>query len=170
MVIGVVGWESVWGRERGDWRGGWASPVEDSIDILLIGESLGAGFAVCGGVVNGLSSAVDLRDSLSPMSFINPSELLCSLMLCLPSVSGILGELFHDLDYRSWRLPSPPWNVEPSLDSSWWRLWCRLAGLLWGSGGSCRDSYGFVPVYNGRVLCGSPAVWVFAQGKEGCVE
>ncbi len=166
MVIGMVGWGSVQGQERGGWGGGWASPAEDPIDVLLTGESLSAGVAVCRGVVNGLSLAVDLWDSLSPMSFIDPSELLCSLTLCLPSVPGKLGELFCNFNNRSWRLPSSPWNVEPFLDFSLWELWCRLVVLLWGSGGSCRDSYGFVPVYDGRVLCSSPTVWVFSWGKE----
>ncbi len=168
MVIGVVGWGSVWGWEGGGWRGGQTSPVEDSIDELLIGESLGAGVTVCRGVVNGLSSTVDLRDSLSLMSFINSSELFCSPTLCLPSVSGILGELFHNLDDRPWRFPSPPWNVEP-LNSSLWELWRGLIILLWGSGRSCRDSYGFIPVYDGRVFCSSPTVWVLSWGKEGRV-
>ncbi len=169
MVIGVVGWGSVRGREREDWRGGRTSPMEDSINILLVGEPFGPGVASCRGVVNGLSSTVDLRDSLSPMSFIDPSELLCSLTLCLSSVPGILGELFHDLNDRSGRLPSSPWNVEPSSCFSLWELWCRLIVLLWWSGGSCRDLYGFIPVYNGRVLRSSPTVWVFSWEKEGHV-
>ncbi len=32
-----VGWGSVRGREGGDWRGERTSPMEDSIDVLLIG-------------------------------------------------------------------------------------------------------------------------------------
>ncbi len=141
----------------------------DPIDVLLIGESLGAGIAVCGGVVNGLSSTVDLRDPLSLISFIDPAELLCLLSLCLSSVPGILIELFCDLNDGSRGFPSSPWNVESSVDFSWWKLWCGLSGWLWGSGRLCRNSYGFVPVYGGRVFCGSPAIWVFSQGEEGRV-
>ncbi len=169
MVIGVVGWGSVWGRERGDWRGGRTSPMEDSIDVLLGGESLGAGIAVCGGVVNGLSLTVDLRDALSPMSFIDPPELLCSLTLCLPSVSGILGELFRDFNNGSWRLPSPPWNVKPSLDFSLWELRCGLIVLLWGvedcvvirtgSFQCMREGFSAVPQRYGFSHGGKKAVW-----------
>ncbi len=110
MVIGVVGWGSVWGWEGGGWRGGRTS-VGDSVDVSLLGGSLSTGDAVCGGVVNGLSSTVDLWDSLSSMSFIDPSELLCSFPLCLPSVPGILGELLCDFNDRPRRLPSSSWNV-----------------------------------------------------------
>ncbi len=99
MVIGVVGWGSVRGREGGDWRGGWTSLVENSIDVsLVVGGSLGTAGAVCGGVVNGLPSAVDLWDPLSPMSFIDSSEFLRSLPLRLSPIPAILVELFRDLN------------------------------------------------------------------------
>ncbi len=79
MVIGVVGWGSVRGWEGGDWRGRGTSPIKDSIDRFLVRESLGAGVAVCGGVVNGIPSAVDLWDSLFVVSFIDSPELLSAL-------------------------------------------------------------------------------------------
>ncbi len=168
MVIGVVGWGSVRGREGGDWRGGRASPVKDSVDILRLGESLSAGVAVCRGVVNGLSSTIDLRDPFSSMSFIDSSERLRSLSFCSSPLFVMLIELFCDVDNGPWRLPPPPWNGESVWGSSYWELWCRLCGLLWGWG-SCRDPYGFVPVYDGGIFCGGSMGWVFWLGKVGSV-
>ncbi len=89
--------------------------MEDSIDVLLVGESLGVGDAVCGCVVNGLPSTVDLWDSLSQTSFIDSSDFLCSLPLRLSSIPVILVELFRDLNDGPRRLPPSPWNIEPSL-------------------------------------------------------
>ncbi len=145
--------------------------MEYYVDILLcVGKSLCTGDAVCTGVVNGLCSTVDLWDPLSGMSFIDSSDRLCPLSLCLSSVDGRLGELFRDFDDGSWRLPSPSWNIEPFPVPSWGKFWCGLAVLYWGSGRLRCDSYRFVPVYDGRIFHGSPTVWVFPRGKEGSVE
>ncbi len=143
--------------------------MKDPIDVFLVRKSFSANVAVCGGVINGLSSTVDLLNPSSPDSFVNPPELLRSLAFCLSSVPGKLVELLRDLNDGSWGFSPPSWNDKSTWGFSWWELWCRLVVLLWGSGRSCHDSYGFVPVYNGRVLCSSPAVWVFSWGDEGSV-
>ncbi len=169
MVIGVVGWGSVRDWRGGDWRGGGAPSMYDPIDVLLSGESFGAGVAVCGGVVNSFPSAVDLWDSLVVISFIDSPELLSALVLRSPSVPVELVELFCDLNDGSWRLPSPSWNGKSVRSDLWRELGCRLAGLLWGSGRSRGDSYGLVPVYDGGIFCSSPMVWILSWGKEGRV-
>ncbi len=168
MVIGVVGWGSVRGSRGGDWRGREAPPVKDSVDMLLVRESLDAGVAACGGIVNGFSSTIDLWDPLSSISFINSSERLCSFTLCLSPVPVILIELLRDLEDRPRGLPSPPWDGEPVWGSSYWELWCGLVALLWCRGSRC-DSYGFVPVYNRRVFHDGSMIRVFSLGKVGSV-
>ncbi len=169
MVMGVVGWGSIQDWRGGDRGGGGASSMCDPIDILLGRESFGAGVAVCGGVVNGFPSAVGLGDSLFVASFIDSSEPLSALVLRSSPVPVKLVELLCDLNDGSWRLPSPSWNGESVRSDPWRELGHRLTGLLWGSGRSCGDSYGFVPVYDGGILCGSPTIWVFSWGKEGRV-
>ncbi len=89
--------------------------MENSVDIFLVGESLGTGNTVCGGVVNGLSSTVDLWDPSSRMAFIDSSERFRPFSLCLSPVSAILVELFRDLNDGPRRLPSSSWNIEPLL-------------------------------------------------------
>ncbi len=125
MVIRVVGWGSVRDGWCGDWQGGGASSLNDSIDVLHDGKYLGAGVAGSG-VVDGFPVAVDPDIGLP---LIDLSEGCCSLSLCLPPVLVILIELLRNVDSRSSWLP-PPWDGKSILGSPKWELWLALGE--WG--------------------------------------
>ena len=156
-------WLSLLGILRGiEWSPGTFLPSAVMMLLLLekldLSDALGAALALMGAFAfAGLPTLpVPCFFGAALVFFAAPfwGGLALALLCSVSNAEGRAGvELFCDFNDGSRWLPVPPWNGESFLGSSSWELLGRLVVLLWGSRGSGRDSYGFIPVYGGRVCC-----------------
>ncbi len=148
MVIGVVGWGSVWDGRCGNWGGRGTSPFNDAIDMFCGGEYLCSGTVI--GVVYSFPSTIDPDIRLL---FINLPEDHWPLCFCSSPVAVILIESLLINGASRW-LPPSPGNDKPCMccwSVSGLKLWGRLSCCDWGSRRLLGDLYRLIPA-NGRVV------------------